>query len=141
MCGITGFITDNHRENSTGELVRKMTTILSHRGPDGNQAWLDEQNGIAIGHARLAVIDLSASGAQPMHSSSGRYVITYNGEIYNRDELLHQLEGKGIRFRGHSDTEVLLEACAAFGVRPAVERMIGMFAFALWDKAEQVLYL
>jgi asparagine synthase (glutamine-hydrolysing) len=141
MCGIAGIL-----DRSTGVAdiagdVHAMTAVLAHRGPDGDGTWFDRDAGIAFGHRRLSILDLSEAGAQPMASAGGRWVITYNGEVYNAPDLRTELEAKGLRFRGHSDTEVVLEACAAWGVHGAVERLIGMFAFALWDREERTLYL
>jgi asparagine synthase (glutamine-hydrolysing) len=104
-------------------------------------AWLDEAAGVALGHRRLAIIDLSPGGRQPMHSASGRYAITYNGEIYNYRALRAELESAGIRCRTQSDTEVLLEACALWGVEAAAKRLNGIFAIALWDREERMLHL
>lgn len=123
------------------EVARRMALPLAHRGPDADGVWTDAEAGVGFGHRRLSIIDLSPAGAQPMVSASGRFVVSYNGEIYNIEELRPALEARGVRFRGHSDTEVLLEACAAWGVEAAAKRVIGMFAFALWDRAERCLYL
>lgn len=119
----------------------RMADILRVRGPDDHGAWVDAAAGIALGHRRLAVIDVSSSGHQPMQSASGRLTISYNGELYNTDELRRELKNTGSRFRGHSDTETLLEACDRWGVEAAVKRASGMFAFALWNSEERVLYL
>ena len=104
-----------------------MAATLAHRGPDDCGVFVDA--GLGLAHTRLAVVDLSPTGRQPMVSADGRFVIAYNGEVYNAEELRRDLAG--IRFRGHSDTEAILEACAAWGVETTVERLIGMFAFAL----------
>jgi asparagine synthase (glutamine-hydrolysing) len=114
---------------------------LAHRGPDARGVFVDADAGIGFGHTRLSIIDLSPAGAQPMTSSCGRYVITYNGEIYSSDELKPELEALGHRFRGHSDTEVIIEAIAEWGLRATVERLIGMFAFAVWDRKDRRLSL
>ena len=111
------------------------------RGPDGKGHWDDLPNRILLGHSRLSVIDLSDAGRQPMESSNGRYVITFNGEIYNARELKGTLGNSGIKFKGHSDTEVLLEACAYWGLGKTISFLNGMFAFALWDKETESLYL
>jgi asparagine synthase (glutamine-hydrolysing) len=143
MCGLTGFL-DLARSRPKAEMlrtVRSMADALLHRGPDGGGAWADEAAGIALGHRRLAIVDLSAAGHQPMVSASGRTVIAYNGEIYNADELRPLLEARGVRFRGHSDTEVIVEACEAWGVAETASRINGMFAFAVWDRAERRLDL
>lgn len=115
------------------------------RGPDDGGAWVDAEAGIALGHRRLAIIDLSLEGRQPMHSSCGRYVIIFNGEIYNYLTIRHEVEqespGHAVPWRGHSDTEVALAAISRWGIEEAVKRFIGMFGFALWDRIERVLYL
>lgn len=118
-----------------------MCDALSHRGPDDEGLWSDADAGIALTQRRLSIVDLSPAGHQPMVSADGRYVITYNGEIYNFQELRPELEARGIRFRGHSDTEVMLEAFAAFGIESTVKRLIGMFAIALWDRQTRTLTL
>lgn len=142
MCGIAGAIERDVRSaEALEDTAWKMVAPLVHRGPDDGGVWTDAEAGAAIGHRRLSIIDLSPAGAQPMVSASGRYVLSYNGEIYNTAELRADLEARGAAFRGHSDTEALLEACAAWGVEQAVKRLIGMFAFALWDRAERCLWL
>jgi asparagine synthase (glutamine-hydrolysing) len=113
-----------------------MTLALRHRGPDAGAIFVDDEAGVALGHRRLAIIDLSERGAQPMHSLCGRYVIVFNGEIYNHVALREQLEARGdVAWRGTSDTETLLECCAAWGVAPTLQKAVGMFALALWDRA------
>ncbi len=118
-----------------------MTERLRHRGPDDSDVWLHEEAGIGLGHRRLSILDLSAAGHQPMHSACGRYVVTYNGEIYNFRSLRQQLEGLGQKFRGHSDTEVLLAAVSQWGLQKALVSFNGMFAFALWDRETHTLHL
>src|SRR5499425_3355234 len=118
-----------------------MAAKLAHRGPDARGVFVDADAGIGFGHTRLSIIDLSPAGAQPMASACGRYVITYNGESYSSAELRPELEALGRRFRGHSDTEVIVEAAAEWGVEATVKRLIGMFAMALWDRRDHVLYL
>lgn len=143
MCGITGFF-DRDRGTPSEKLeaiAGAMADRLAHRGPDGRGVWADAQSGIALGHRRLAIIDLSEAGHQPMASACGRFCLTYNGEIYNTAEIRGELEAKGRSFRGTSDTEVLVEAIAAWGVGAAVARLIGMFAFAVWDKQARRLTL
>ena len=145
MCGITGFWNKNSQSDGNFEdLVRKMTAKLSHRGPDDAGTWNDPGKGVALGHQRLAIQDLSPAGKQPMLSNSGRYLIAYNGEIYNASELKAELANDSSvshDWKGHSDTEVLLAAVEAWGLKSAVSRFVGMFAFALWDKDEGVLHL
>ena len=114
MCGITGFFTDKHLNLS--ELISDMTNTMLKRGPDGHGKWFDDMTGVALGHRRLSVIDVSEAGHQPMVSSCGRYIIVYNGEVYNFKELRLELEVVGRGFRGFSDTEVILEACVEWGV-------------------------
>src|SRR3989304_4797260 len=122
MCGIAGFV-DLKRRFGPDELrsiASRMAGSLSHRGPDDQGVWADTEAGGALGHTRLAIIDLSPPGAQPMVSSGGRFVLSYNGEIYNAPELRAELESAGRTFRGHSDTEVMVEGFAVWGVRPTV---------------------
>ena len=143
MCGIAGIV-DTRSNRNVESLVRLCETMcqsIKHRGPDDQGIWIDERDGLALGQRRLSIVDLSPAGHQPMISGNGRYVITYNGEIYNFQDLRVELEARGVQFRGHSDTEVMLEAFAAFGVEPTVKRLIGMFAIALWDRREQTLML
>ena len=143
MCGISGFL-DTSRRRGTEELrdiVLGMATRLQHRGPDDFGAWVDAAAGIALGHRRLSILDLSPLGHQPMHSASGRYALSLNGEIYNFKALREQLEDLGHTFRGQSDTEVMLACFSQWGVHQAVRRFIGMFAFALWDREARLLYL
>src|SRR6266550_3823593 len=143
MCGITG-VWDRRGRRSPDELAAtaiSMANAIAYRGPDGCAAWIDSEAGLALGHRRLSIIDLSPAGAQPMVSSSSRFVISYNGEVYNADELRRELEASGLRFRGHSDTEIILEAATAWGVEATIPRLIGMFAIALWDQHERTLYL
>ena len=118
-----------------------MVNSLHHRGPDDSGTWTDAETGIALGHQRLAIIDLSPEGHQPMHSVCGRYVISFNGEVYNYKALRNELAWLGHKFRGHSDTEVMLTAISQWGILPAVKRFNGMFAFALWDRRERLLHL
>ena len=142
MCGLTGFMTStSDRYQRIHEIVSQMTSTLAHRGPDGAGVWIDEVAGIALGHRRLAIIDLSPTGSQPMVSADGKAVIVYNGEVYNHRELRAELEKCGCRFRGTSDTEVILESCLRWGIRTATSRLIGMFAFALWNRETRELFL
>jgi asparagine synthase (glutamine-hydrolysing) len=118
-----------------------MTRAIAHRGPDDAGAWLDADAGVALGHRRLSILELSPLGHQPMHSADGRYVIVFNGEIYNHHALREQLRARGHAFRGQSDTEVLLAAVVEWGLHDALERLNGMFAFALWDRRERRLHM
>ena len=142
MCGIAGFLepacTDRPRLEGR---VAAMADSLAHRGPDAQGVWVDAEAGLAFGHRRLAILDLSPAGAQPMASADGRLVVCYNGELYNAPELAAELDRLGVVRRGHSDTEVLVEGCARWGVRACLERCEGMFAFALWDRRTRTLSL
>jgi asparagine synthase (glutamine-hydrolysing) len=118
-----------------------MADQLIHRGPDDSGVWVDAEAGIALGFRRLAIVDLSPTGHQPMTSSNSRHVMVFNGEVYNFGELRKDLESRGHGFRGHSDTEVMLEAVSEWGLEAAVKKFVGMFAFALWDRRDRVLHL
>jgi len=133
MCGITGFLGWQKTASEMTQQVRRMVATLEHRGPDDAGLWLDPGAGVALGHRRLSIIDPSSVGRQPMHSAGGRYVIVFNGEIYNFHCLRRELESLGHNFRGHSDTEVLLAAFEQWGVDDSLPRLNGMFAFAVWD--------
>lgn len=140
MCGIAGFWTGAPLDERAEQVqLERMTDAMPHRGPDDSGNWLDAAAGIGLGFRRLAIIDTSATGHQPMASASGRYVIVFNGEVYNAAEMRRDLPS--VTFRGHSDTEVMLAAIEAWGLRPAIDRFVGMFAFALWDRADRVLHL
>jgi asparagine synthase (glutamine-hydrolysing) len=142
MCGISGIWERNGC--SQQDLKRRafaMTQTLSHRGPDDSGVWLSEQASIAFGQRRLAIIDLSPMGHQPMVSANAQYTITFNGEIYNFRELRAELERCGVRFRGHSDTEVIVEGFAQWGIKSTIARLNGMFALAAWDAGERQLLL
>jgi asparagine synthase (glutamine-hydrolysing) len=143
MCGFTGFLNWRGGQAEALDVATRMAQALSHRGPDDAGAWADAQAGVGLGHRRLAVVDLSAAGHQPMASASGRLVLAFNGEIYNHLELRAQLEAAGVAppWRGHSDTETLLAAFEHLGVPETLRRTVGMFAIALWDRRERVLYL
>ena len=137
MCGIAGYFRPGGLDASRADgTLAAMTDVIQHRGPDDSGTWMDGSAGIALGHRRLAILDLSPTGHQPMRSPSGRYVVAFNGEIYNFRQLQGELVGLGHRFRGHSDTEVMLAAFSQWGVLRAIERFNGMFAFALWDRQE-----
>lgn len=140
MCGIAGII-DLSAGRSLAGLVQRMADKLVRRGPDGSGVWADEEAGIALGHRRLKVIDLTPTGRQPMHSACGRFVISYNGEIYNHPGLRKELQDLGRSFRGTSDTEVLLSGIAEWGLEKALRKSVGMFAFALWDRKDRSLQL
>lgn len=118
-----------------------MADCIAHRGPDDHGLWVDADAGLALTHRRLSIVDLSPAGHQPMISANGRFVIIFNGEIYNFQDLRPELEARGIKFRGHSDTEVMLEAFAAYGIAPTIKRLIGMFSIAVWDRRERTLTL
>lgn len=145
MCGITGIV-DNQSKFSAEELqetVNRMNDTIRHRGPDDCGIWVDANAGVALGHRRLSIIDISQMGHQPMVSNSGRYVIVFNGEIYNYKSIKNNLGKKGvmIQWRGHSDTEVFLEAIETLGLEAVLKDANGMFAFALWDREEHALIL
>jgi asparagine synthase (glutamine-hydrolysing) len=142
MCGIAGLLApaDQH-EQELRATVERMSETLAHRGPDDAGVWIDAACGVGLGHRRLSVLDLSVHGHQPMLSSCGRLCLVYNGEIYNHAALRRELESCGHRFRGHCDTEVLVAALSHWGVDEAVGRLVGMFAFAAWDREKRVLTL
>ncbi len=142
MCGITGFVDPGCGDESRlARTVADMATSLGHRGPDAGGVWVDGGAGLALGHRRLSILDLSPAGAQPMASACGRFVVSYNGEIYNAPDLARTLDRAGLVRRGHSDTEVLVEWCALHGVRALLQEAEGMFAFALWDRERRTLTL
>ena len=143
MCGLSGLLDRgrSHSPEALTELALAMADAVGHRGPDDRGAWADADAGVALGHRRLAVIDRSERGHQPMVSPSGRHVVAYNGEIYNFRQLRAELESTGWRFRGGSDTEVLLAAVERWGLDGALRRCNGMFAFALWDGGDRRLHL
>jgi len=148
MCGFSGFLSSNLSQ--WGEpVLQRMTSSIARRGPDDSGCWLDFNEGVALGHRRLAIIDLSPAGHQPMHSGADRYVIAFNGEIYNHLDLRAQLDesyGRAplvqkSRWRGQSDTETLLAGFDAWGIEVTIKKCIGMFAFAVWDKEDRILTL
>ena len=143
MCGIAGFIDFAGRRSSGANdaIARAMGDAIRHRGPDAGAAWSDPRAGVWLSHRRLAIIDLTEAGAQPMATPDGRGHIAYNGEAYNAAELRPELEAAGYRFRGHSDTEVILYGCQHWGVAKTVERLIGFFALAYWDADARTLTL
>jgi asparagine synthase (glutamine-hydrolysing) len=143
MCGITGFL-DTSREKTTGELhslVTCMSDAIIHRGPDDYGEFVDAETGVALGFRRLAIVDLTPTGHQPMVSASGRFVMIFNGEIYNYAEMRDELIAAGSKFKGTSDSEVMVEAIDAWGLEVSVKRFNGQFAFALWDRRDRVLHL
>lgn len=137
MCGIAGFIDPLADEAKSAAFLERMLNRIAHRGPDDSGAWIEGD--VAIGHRRLSIIDMSPFGHQPMVSDDKRYVIAFNGEIYNHQQLRKELKAAGRRFRGHSDTEVLLALIQECGLESAVKRCIGMFAIVLWDRRERTL--
>lgn len=143
MCGVTGFFLTN--DNKGGDFlkreIKKMNNTLSHRGPNNDDLWFDENEKIYLGHRRLSIIDLSEKANQPMKSNNHRYVISFNGEIYNFRELKKNLEKKKITFNNKSDTQVLLEVLNHYGVERGIKKVNGMFSFVLWDRKEKFLYL
>ena len=143
MCGLAGFFerTTRTRSEQFRSIAERMSAAIRHRGPDDDDVWYDAEAGIALGHRRLSIIDLSMHGRQPMTSESGRYVIAYNGEVYNFPDLRQELEPLGHTFRGHSDTEVILAAIEEWGLETTLGRLVGMFAFALWDRTTRRLQL
>ncbi len=143
MCGITGLFDPAGVKGSEwlGGRVVEMTATLTHRGPDGEGYWSDPEHRVFLGHRRLEVVGVGPGGDQPMHSTDGRWVITYNGEIYNHQSLRRRLAGEGLAFHGCSDTEVLVGAVQHWGLDAALEACEGMFAFALWDRRRRELHL
>ncbi|MCM1423874.1 MAG: asparagine synthase (glutamine-hydrolyzing), partial [bacterium] len=140
MCGIAGFC---NFKGDWQKNIKRMCDKMAHRGPDAEGIWASEDHSVVLGHRRLSVVDLSPAGAQPMMSRDGRYVIVYNGEIYNHGEIRKKLlaEGKVPGFRGSSDTETLVEAIAVYGLDDTLEMIKGMFAIALYDREERALFL
>src|SRR5271166_2494434 len=145
MCGIAGFLDSRARTSHADmrDVAQQMGRSLRHRGPDSGGYWFNERSGIALAHRRLAIIDVSETGNQPMASADGRFVISFNGEIYNHLSIRKALEecAHAPKWRGTSDTETILAAFAAWGVSETLPRLRGMFAFALWDKERRRLYL
>lgn len=140
MCGIAGIL--GYGISNMQSMLTLMADSLEHRGPNAFGLWSDTQTGIGMAHRRLSILDLSPQGGQPMVSDSGRYVLTYNGELYNHNEVRAQLEiSRKLPWRGHSDTEVLLSAIEQWGVKTTLEQSNGMFAFAVWDRQEHQLIL
>src|SRR6267154_6492649 len=144
MCGIAGLFRPGGGDDSAlAGYAKRMADALRHRGPDAGGVWTNAAAGVAFGHRRLSILDLSAAGAQPMHSDCGRFTVTFNGEIYNHLTIRSELEAAGAapNWRGHSDTETLLYAVRLWGIKEALQRLNGMFAFAIWDARDRVLTL
>lgn len=143
MCGLTGFMAPPAPADEMSAIARGMADRIRHRGPDDHGVWTDPEAGIALAHRRLSIVDLSAAGHQPMLSAGGRFVLAYNGEIYNHLELRQALQAASAAptWRGHSDTETLLACIEAWGVDTTLQRSVGMFAFALWDRHARTLVL
>ena len=143
MCGVAGFFGFGTQKTAAMCILQQMAQAIVHRGPDDGGYWIDNQPEIALAHRRLSILDLSPAGNQPMASFSERYVITYNGEIYNFQDLRRDLSkvSPDHTWRGHSDTEVLLAGFDIWGIQKTIERSVGMFAFAVWDRTERVLTL
>lgn len=140
MCGIVGIL--GHNDHDLEYIINKMTLTLQHRGPDDHGVWCDHNAQIALGHSRLSILDLSPAGHQPMYSHTQRYVIAFNGEIYNHLELRKELNENGYsKWKSHSDTETLLAGFEAWGIKKTLEKIVGMFAISLWDRSEKALYL
>ncbi|PWS28191.1 asparagine synthase (glutamine-hydrolyzing) [Pedobacter yonginense] len=143
MCGIAGFLTRDRTQKDNAEReLRNMGDAIKHRGPDDYGVWSDEDRGIGFSHRRLSILDLSIHGHQPMMSDSNRYVLIFNGEIYNHLELRTALERESIiQWKGHSDTETILKSVELIGIDETIKSLTGMFAIAIWDKEEELLYL
>ena len=143
MCGITGFLATKKETDaaSMARIVQSMTRVLRHRGPDDEGIWTDDRAGLALGFRRLSILDISPRGHQPMFSAGGRYVIVFNGEIYNFRELRARLAGLGHQFTTGTDTEVILAGAEQWGADNVPDYLQGMFAYAIWDRAERQLHL
>jgi asparagine synthase (glutamine-hydrolysing) len=142
MCGISGIYGDLQKDDLYSS-VRKMSATLNHRGPDDSGIWIDKENSIALGHQRLSIVDLSSAGHQPMLSPCGKFVVVFNGEIYNHLQLRGELNNSKYRqsWKGHSDTETLVSAFSQWGIEKTLSRLVGMFAIAVWDVQVKKLYL
>lgn len=140
MCGIAGFCS---KKIDQIQVIQRMNDAMYNRGPDGSGYWLDENSGVTLGHCRLSIMDVSSAGAQPMISNDSRWIISYNGEIYNHSEIKKKLMLNNVKwkFRSTSDTEILLEAFAAWGIQKTLDNIKGMFAIAIYDRQEKKLYL
>ena len=135
MCGIVGFITQDKKSKNLQNLISMQVELLQHRGPNNKDFYINKN--IGLGHTRLSILDLSEKGNQPMHSQCSRYVITFNGEIYNFRDLRNNI--KNIHFKTESDTEVIVEYISAFGIRKTLKSLDGMFAIGIWDKKKREL--
>jgi asparagine synthase (glutamine-hydrolysing) len=141
MCGITGFLGANVPADEQEGILSRMTNSIAHRGPDNKGHWIDACLGVGLGHRRLSILELSEEGAQPMLSVSRRFVLVFNGEIYNHLSLRSELDDLNVSWRGHSDTETLIAGFDTWGIEETVKKCIGMFAFAVWDRELRVLTL
>jgi asparagine synthase (glutamine-hydrolysing) len=141
MCGIAGILLTRAANPRHLAAIDAMAATLNHRGPDGEGIWIDREGGIALGHRRLAIVDLTDAGHQPMLSEDENLVMTFNGEVYNFATLRPGLEARGHRFRGNSDTEVMLAAFESYGIEESLKRFSGMFAAGIWDRKRRVLHL
>ena len=142
MCGIAGFCTGSGFEGGTAsKQAEAMADAITHRGPDDSGVWVDPEAGIALAHRRLSILDLSSTGHQPMVSASGRYVIVFNGEIYNHNEIRNEVDGNHYQWKGTSDTESLLAGIETWGLEVALKKCVGMFALVLWDRKARELLL
>ena len=140
MCGISGFVSNELDNSVIAETVKSMSDQIKHRGRDNSGIWIDKNIGIALAHQRLSIVDLSMAGAQPMISYCGRYYIVFNGEIYNHLDIRNEIQ-EAIKWKGHSDTETLINAISYFGIEKTLQRVTGMFSFALWDRRSKNLTL
>lgn len=143
MCGIAGFLerTPSREQEDRAAIAERMAGVLQHRGPDDAGTWVDPEAGVAFGHQRLSILDLSREGRQPMHSACRRYVLAYNGEVYDFRHLRQSLRGLGHTFRSESDTEVILASFTQWGIEDSLHRFNGMFAMAVWDRHDRSLTL
>ena len=144
MCGIAGLVQAHPKSpDQLQSIAVNMGAAIAYRGPDAAGVWLNPQLGFAVAHQRLAILDLTPAGHQPMHSASGRYVIAFNGEIYNHQQLRRDLDAAGLAqtWRVHADTETLLAAIEAWGLEGALQRCAGMWALALLDQHQRLLHL
>ena len=142
MCGIAGIFSQKKQRNTLSEIAIKMASAISYRGPDDSGVWADNNENIALSHRRLSIIDISNNGHQPMKSSCARYVMVFNGEIYNYIQLRKELEKVTFhRWKGNSDSEVLIQCISEWGLKATLKKCSGMFALGLWDQKEKKLCL